>query len=97
MSFGGHCRGGDWGGIGQEKETNRSICPSFISCALISDLRSGFAAFAAAAVVGVFGITTPDDVLLGDGCDIFCVERLLPSSASSVCIANPGRFVLFPW
>lgn len=76
-------RGGEKG----EEGTNRSICPSFISCALISDLKSGSGALAAAA--GVFGITTPGCVLPGDGCAIMCVKEPIASPAlDSSCIAK---------
>lgn len=56
-------------GEGEGGGAYRSICPSFISCAFISDLKSGSGALAAAAFRG---ITTPVGVLPGDGCDIVC-------------------------
>lgn len=65
--------------------TNRSICPSLISCALISDLKSGSGALATVGAVGVVrGITTPVGVLPGDGCAIVCAEAF---NSARVCVS----------
>lgn len=71
----------------------RSICPSFISWAFISDLKSGSGTTAA---VGSRGITTPLDVLSGD--DIMCIGYCKPAfeiSVGSKC-RKTSRAVVFP-